>query len=154
MNNLVVPDQFQSLYDFQESIDPSFNYHLVQMKKADVKAVDYLLEQVGFRNAVTTHEDWQALEKVLSFYWKQWPEDAKQFKDAIPGIRSSKGAGGYSQSRETRHVGSIPDRLMRLIKIVFPDQQWDKEFSNKFVRRYKIFDVGGQTNLSSGKVIL
>jgi hypothetical protein len=45
-----------------------------------------------------------------------------------------------------KYVGALPNRLERLIKVIFPYQHWNKEFVNKLVKRFKIFKVGGENN--------
>lgn len=143
MNKLIIPDAYESTYSAMQQMDPSFQYTHIPVRRDKVEAIDKLLEEVGPRELIQTEEDYGALEKVFKFYTTFWPEDAVSFKKAIPDIRSSRNEGGYSQSKETKFVGAIPPILMRLIKIAFPMQQWDKNFSNTFVKRYKTFNVGG-----------
>lgn len=143
--DLSIPDQFKPLYEFERSTNPDFSYDLRPINKTFVRAVDILLEKTGNRNFVRTEQDWEAMEEVFRFYWKRWPGDAKEFSEIIPDIRKMSAPGGYSKSKEIKYVGAVPPLLMKLIKIIFPDQQWDKKFSNTFVKRYKMFNVGGRT---------
>ena len=144
--NLTIPDQFQSLYDLKKTQDPDFVYNMVPFKKSDVDAVDKLVSMSRGRSTVSTDRDWTLLSDVITFFSNRWPREWKQFVDVIPDIRHSRGRGGYSESRETKYVGALPPRLMKMIKIIFPQQQFDKEFVNLLVKRYKIFKVGGELN--------
>lgn len=145
MSDLVIPDPYESVYEFEKMKNPNFQYTHVQVPKVTLRAVDSLLNKVGARDDIKTESDWLALEEVFKFYEAFWPDDARDFKKAIPDIRSISAPGGYSESKEIRYVGAVPPILMRLMKIVFPNQQWDKKFSNRFVQKYKTFDVGGRT---------
>lgn len=142
--SLTIIDPYDTLYAFEASLGTPVKKRV--FRKSDVTAVDRLLEEVGCRQAVSSESDWVALERVLEFYWKAWPGEAKQFHSTIPDIRHTRNSGGYSKSREIKYVGAVPVRLNKLIKVIFPSQQWDKRFVNAFVKRFKLFKVGGELN--------
>lgn len=144
--SLTIPDPYESAYQAQKLMDPSFTFELKPFKKRDVNAVDSLIKEIGPRETVTSESDWQALEKVVKFYIERWPNDFKEFADSIPSIRQSRNAGGYSDSKEIRYVAALPYKLERLIKNFFPLQQYDKDFVYKLASRIKLLKIGGEQN--------
>ena len=147
---LVTVSPFDSIYALAQ--DQGYDVEYKKFKKSDVQRVEGLALDIGKREEVKTERDWEAVDKIIKFYWATWPEDAQEFYNIVPDIRGTRASGGYSKSRETKYLGALPLRLLKCIKIFFPKQQWDKNFSNKFVKRFKIFGVGGYTNLAPGKV--
>ena len=118
-------------------------------KKNVVDVVDHIVElSQGERHYVKTLDDWRVVEEVCNFFANQWPHEFKDFKEAIPQIRHSKRSGARSQSGDMVHLASVPPRLMRLIKVIFPEQQWDKQFITKLVRNFPLMKVAGEQNLS------
>jgi hypothetical protein len=146
MSDLVTVDPFMPLYAYEKLTDPKKNIVLRQYRKSLVEGVDRLVEKARGRQAVATESDWALIEDIIKFFRNEWPDEWIEFENAVPDIRHSRGAGGYSKSKEIKYVGSIPRRLDRLIKKIFPYQQWDKKFVNSLVKRFKIFKVGGEMN--------
>lgn len=144
--NLTIPDPYESAYQAQKLMDPSFTFQMKPFKKKDVTAVDVLIKEIGPRETVTTESDWQALERVVKFYIERWPHDFKEFSDSISTIRQSRNAGGYSESKEIKYVAALPYKLERLIKNFFPLQQYDKDFVYKLSNKIKLLKVGGEQN--------
>lgn len=140
-------DPYMDLYKFQKATDPSSVILARAFRKADVEAVDKLLELgKGSRETVKTDNDWNVLANVIVFFIQRWPSEWEQFRSSMPEIRETRRAGGYSRSKEIRYVAALPPRLERLIKIMFPYQQYDKKFMNQLIRRFKAFRVGGEGN--------
>jgi len=143
MSKILKPDPYIDQYVFEKQTDPNSVIVLKQFEKRIVDRVDYIVQLAhGQRDTITTENDWKVFEELVKFFSDQWPNEFREFKEAIPDIRSAKGA-GYSKSREIMHVGSIPPRLMKLTKAIFPSQQWDKKFISKLTRRFPLFKVGG-----------
>jgi hypothetical protein len=99
-------------------------------------------------------KDWEIVGELVKLFAEKWRSEFEQFKSIIPDIRSTRRAGGYSESKEIKYVGAFPGRLLKLIKAIFPDQQFDKQFVNKFVKKFPLFVVGGKNNLGKGSVII
>lgn len=138
------PDQYIDLYALEKANNPDARIVLKSYQRRIVDAVDRIVELAhGQRDEVKSESDWVIVEELLKFFAKQWPNEWSEFKSAIPDIRSLKGE-GYSQSREILHVGSVPPRFMKLMKAIFPKQQWNKNFTSKFVKRFPLFKVGGR----------
>lgn len=137
-----VIDPFQSFYDI-------YGVNEVKVfKKQDVEAADYLVKIARKRkhDYVGTFEDWGVLAKVFEFYTRRWPADWAEFSKTIVDIRGTRARkDGFSREKGregTRYLAAVPLRLMKIIKIVFPEQQWDREFTNKFIENIKIARVG------------
>lgn len=140
-------DPYFEFYAAHKETHPESKIMLRAFKKKDVEDVDELLKiSRGFRDEVKTESDWNVVAQLVIFYIKRWPEDWMQFRDTMPDIRQSRRNGGYSASREIKYVGALPLRLERLIKAIFPHNQVNKKFLYQFIRRFKIFQVGGVQN--------
>lgn len=138
-------DPYESLYKITGE-----SYEMRAVRKRDLMAVDYLIKVVGLREDVKTIDDWGALAKCFEFYTRQWPQDWSEFAQYIKDVRETRARkDGYSREKGeegVRYVGAIPHRLMKVIKIIFPKQQWDREFTEKFINNIKIFRVGEKTD--------
>jgi hypothetical protein len=118
----------------------------IAVKKSDIDAIDYLLRIGGSREDVKTLSDWGVVAKIVEFWSRRWPTEWSEFVGQMKDIKDSRARkDGYSKvkGREgTRYMAAIPLRLMKLIKIIFPNQQWDRTFTNKFMDNIKIVRVG------------
>lgn len=113
------------------------------VNKKDLEATDYLIKISGGRQAVTTDNDWVIISKIFEFWTRRWPEEWQEFGMAIKDIKETRlRTDGMSESRDTKYVGALPPRFMKLIKAVFPFQQFDKKFVYELTRRIKIIKVG------------
>lgn len=136
-------DPYESMALFQKAQDPSKQIVMRQFKRSDVAAVDKLIELAGeSRDVVKTDADWRLVEIIMQFFIERWPQEFKDFYDAIPDIRKLKNDKGYSKTKEIKHVGSLPIRFMKLVQVIFPFQQFDKKFVYKLVRRIPLLAVG------------
>lgn len=139
-------DPYMAMAQYEKMENPQKRIMLRAFRRRDVMDVDRLIEiSKGDRDTVRTDSDWRVIEELCKFFASRWPDEAKEFRDAIPDIRSTRASGGYNKNKEIRYVGAIPPRLMRLIKIIFPYQQYDKIFVNKLVKKIPILEVGGAT---------
>lgn len=140
---IIRPDEHMASYVYQKQVDPDTKIVLRQFERRVVDQVDKIIELAhGQRDYITSQNDWLVVEEIMKFWAKEWPNEWIEFKQSIPDIRSSRNEGGYSDSKEIKYVGAIPPRLMKLIKAIFPAQEWNKNFINKFVNKYKVFKVG------------
>lgn len=141
MSDIYIPDPYEENMRIQ-----GIPYEMKPMLKKDVQAADYLLKISGIREDVVTSDDWMIVAKLFEFYTRKWPEDWADFVEQIKDIRASRARrDGYSRERGmegTRYLASIPVRLMRLIKIIFPKQQWDRDFTQRFIDNIKVTRVG------------
>jgi len=142
--NIDTPDPFISIYAFEKHKNPEKKLWWVQVSKKDLEDVDRLVElSHGHRDVVSTQKDWTVVEELLKFYSARWPVEFDEFKKTIPQIKATRRKGGYSVSKEIKYVASFPPRFERLIKSVFPLQQFNKDFIYKFIRKFTLFKVGG-----------
>jgi hypothetical protein len=147
MTKILSIDKYQTLYDFEQANNPDAMIGHAIFRKADVEAVDRLLElSRGNRETVKTDDDWNVLANIIVFYIQRWPEEWAEFRSSMPEIRGTRNAGGYSKTKEMVYLASLPFRLERLIKTIFPNQQYDKKFMYKFIKRFRIFQVAGEGN--------
>lgn len=139
---MIKPDPYEDLYKFEKMQDPQAAIVLKQFERSIVEEVDHIVEIAhGQHDQVKSEKDWVVVEELVGFWARIWPQEYREFKSAIPVIREAKGK-GYSKSKEILHLGSIPPTLMKLIKAIFPLQEWNKEFCNSFVKRLPLFKVG------------
>jgi hypothetical protein len=139
-------DPYLPFYVFEKQQNPQSKLWWVAVKQKDLDTIDKLVEiSKGKRETVTSEKDWEIMAELLKFFENRWPEEFKEFKEVIPQIRATRRAGGYSKNKETMYLGALPPRFERLIKAIFPRQQFNKDFMYKLVNRYKLFKVGGET---------
>ncbi len=133
------------MYVYEKETNPNSVIMMRQFQKQVVDAVDRIVELAhGQRDLVKTDNDWKVVEELMGFWAKQWPHEYMEFKSAVDDIRETRNEGGYSSTKEIKYVGALPSqRFMKMLKAIFPAQQWDKKFSNKFVKRFPLFKVGG-----------
>ena len=140
--SLVRVDPYEDLYRVS-----GLDYEIRAVKRRDVEAIDYLLKVTGLREDVKTIGDWGAVAKVIEFYSRQWPDEWADYVNQIKDVRGSRARkDGYSREKGkegTRYLAMLPGgHFPKLFKIVFPNQQWDREFTAKFVENIKIVRVG------------
>jgi len=145
--NIVIPDQYEPFYIHEKRTNPDSKLYWLQMRKGDVEDVDHLVKiSRGKRDRCITENDWSVLEEVFDFFAKRWPSEYQEFKKVIPDIRSTRRAGGLSESGGIKYLAALPPRLERLIKTVFPMQQFNRMFMDKLMRRFRLVKVGGERN--------
>jgi len=144
---IVKPDPFIAQYVYEKQTHPEKTLVWRQFKEEDVQAIDKIVElSHGERTEIKSQKDWEIFTELLGFYQKRWPEEFIQFIETIKEIRSSRKRSAYSDSKEILYVGSIPLRFMKIIKAIFPDQQFNKKFIWNMVRRFPIFKVTKEGN--------
>lgn len=138
-----IVDPYQSMALFQKIENPNKKIVMRQFRQADVQAVDKLIELAqGNRDVVESDSDWRLVEIIFQFFMQRWPQEFNEFYSSIPDIRATRRDKGYSKSKEIKYVGALPERFMRLVKVIFPYQQYDKKFVNKLVKRIPLLKVG------------
>lgn len=147
MGKIIKPDPYLSAYVYEKQTNPSAPIVWRQFEKSAVEDVDHLVELAqGSRQTVTTDKDWQVVEEILKFYYRRWPYEYNEFVNSVKEIRETRKKSGYSSSKEILYVGALPPRFERIVKTIFPLQQFNKKFIWKMVRKFKIFKVGGEGN--------
>lgn len=109
----------------------------------DLKAIDFLVKIGSGRQSVKTSSDWVVIAKIFEFWTRRWPNEWQEFGSTIKDIRATRlNKQGESASKEIKYVGAIPVRLMKMIQIIFPFQQFDKKFVYELTKRINIIKVG------------
>ncbi len=146
MTMLNTVDPYLELYAHEKQKNPSQRIVLRAYERKYIEGIDWLERVVGKRDKVVTSNDWMALSKILEFWTRLWPHEWQEYVQSMQEIRSTRARkDGYSREKGTtgtRYLGALPPRLMRLIKVYFPYQQWDREFVDKFTNNIKISKVG------------
>lgn len=155
MGKVIKIDPYIQHYVYEKQADPSAKIVWKQFEKSVVDDVDHILEMArGERDYVKTQNDWEIFSELLNFFARRWPEEYTEFVDSVKQIRQARRAGGYSESKEIMYVGTMPLRLMKMVKIIFPAQQFDKKFIWKMIRKFPVFKVAGEGNMIKGGVQL
>lgn len=148
-------DPYISHYIYEKATDPTANIVWKQYEKRLVDKTNRIIELAhGERDTVKSQSDWDVLGELIKFWTEEFPNEYQEFKASIPDIRGSRNDGGYSKSREIKYLGAMPPRLMKMIKVIFPFQQFDKSFMYKMIKKFPLFKVGGEGNLSKGRSII
>lgn len=138
MNQLITVDPFAPLYNVG-------GYDELKMfAKKDVDDVNYLVRiSRGKRDVVSGDKDWAVVAKLFEFWTRRWPNEWQEFGKTIIDIRATRARkDGKSKTGEIKYLGALPPRFIRLIKAIFPLQQFDKKFVYELTKRIKIVRVG------------
>ena len=86
---------------------------------------------------------WLAVDRIVSLWSQYYPGEAEAYYNATKEIRDTRWDKRHAatKSKNLRYLSLIPSTLYIIIRRVFPAQNWDKEFSRKFVERYRAFKV-------------
>jgi len=148
-------DPYMSHYVYEKTVDPKAPIVWKQYQKRLVDRTNRIIELAhGERDTVKSQSDWTVVEELLNFWADEYPLEYGEFRKTIPEIRGSRNAGGYSSSGEIKYLGALPPRFVKMIKVIFPFQQFDKAFMYKLIKRFPMFKIGGEGNLSKGKSII
>jgi len=142
---IIKPDTFTPFYILEKQRHPDKKLWWLQVRQKDLDDVDKLVAlSHGNRDTVQSPQDWDIIEELLKFFVTRWPREWEEFAKVIPQIKGTRRTGGYSKSKEMMYLASLPPRFERLIKAVFPLQQFNKDFIYKLVNKFKVFKVGGE----------
>lgn len=155
MSTIQTVDPYLAHYVYEKTVNPNTPIVWKQYEKRLVDRTDRIIElSKGERDTVKSEGDWMIVGELLKFWAEEYPLEYYEFRKTIPEIRNSRNSGGYSQSREIKYLGALPSRFMKMIKVIFPFQQFDKSFMYKFIRKFPLFKVGGENNMNVGKQVL
>ncbi len=147
MNQIYQPDPYLPVYELEKQKDPTRNFVYRQFRDDDVKFVDMLVEQsLACNKKVVNDKDWDLVKSAFTHFANRWPEEFKEFKESVDLIRRTRNAKGYSKTKEIQYVGALPMRFERILKICFPENELNKEFLWKLVKKMPIFKVANEKN--------
>lgn len=126
-----------------EDVNNAVRY--VPMRRIDVELADMIIEMTsGLDPVVKGDGGWEAVERLIHVWSIKWPEQVKPFREQLDIYRAGASAnkhGAVGDAGEIRAVVSLPERLVALIKAVFPEQKIDLKFSVEFAKRFKDFQI-------------
>ena len=115
----------------------------IPIHKNDLQYIDHLVKIGSGRQSVKSESDWLVISKIFEYWTRRWPNEWQEFGSTIKDIRATRlNKQGMSASGDTKYVGALPLRLMKLIQIIFPFQQFNKKFVNQLVNKINIVKVG------------
>jgi hypothetical protein len=155
MDTIQLPDPYIDHYIYEKATNPKSHIVWKQYRKSMVERTDRIIELAhGQRDVVKSQSDWTVVGELLNFWAEEYPQEYQEFRKSIPDIRGSRNDGGYSKTREIKYLGALPPRFMKMIRVIFPFQQFDKSFMYKMIKRFPLFKVGGVGNMSKGRSII
>lgn len=112
----------------------------------------YYLEKISSGQSpdgfIATQKDWSILDEIIKVWSVAYPDMYRLHLDNIKKIRkandATKGIAKDKGGAEIRHTVEIPEKLLSLVRAIFPSQNLDKSFIYKFAKRYPIFSVVGK----------
>lgn len=126
--------------------DPQqIQWKLVPREDVELLELIWRMSDYGKRLKVETDKDWKVIEGLINIYFSRFSYEANDFIDSVKKIKASKSdVKGYSKNREILHIASLPIRLQKMIKVCFPQQQFDKKFIYGMIKRIPGFKIGGK----------
>lgn len=134
------------LYQFKKWENPDFTYTIKKVPKTDYEFVQRLERETRGATDIKTDKDWNTVKWIYAFLDKKYPHEFEEFRRAIVDIRRTRNKGGKSESGEIMYVGALPVRFHNVIRSCFPEQEFNKPFIWKLVRKLPILKVTGELN--------
>ncbi len=107
-----------------------------------VQFIDSLLnvaKKNGSKSRVETSFDWNTVE----FMYKGWrilfPQTAESFEKHMSEVRHHSNTVGTAKEKggaEVQYQLELPRPLHDMMKVIFPDQVWDKKFIQSFIKHF------------------
>lgn len=125
--------------------DPNEGIEYVPYPRQLVEAIDALIRykrELGVGDSVSSNKDWRVLLKTFDVWRVIYPEDYNAFfksqKEYWATLKNEYGVHQERGGAVIRKHAEIPQKLFRMIEIMFPKQQWDKKFLVGLARRLPI----------------
>jgi hypothetical protein len=116
--------------------------HYVPFEKEIVGFTDKLIEiahRNGSQDSVTHETDWKTIEFMYKGFKILYPKSARDFEKIMQMTRTAtrfnKGI-STEGSAKLQYMMEIPAPFYRMMKVIFPLQEWDRKFVNKFVSHF------------------
>jgi hypothetical protein len=87
---------------------------------------------------------WETIDLLVDYWSKENPTVYDSFVIEVGKKRDTRATEyGSDKNKNLRSVLDIPDRLIRMIRVIYNSEElkMDKEFFNKFWKRYAVFRV-------------
>lgn len=131
--------------DSTQVFDPMRGIDMVPFPMPLVDAIDALIlfaRENGSGGSVQSERDWKTMEKIIEVWGTLYPDHAKIFiqdqKKKWSGLLNDYAASEEKGTTMRQHI-EMPQKLHQMIKIIFPEQVWDKKFLMKFAYKLPIF---------------
>jgi hypothetical protein len=134
------------VYQFEKMKNPNFTYQIRKVPKGDFEFVEHIEKITRGATVIRTEMHWEAVRTIFDFLYRKYPQEFIEFKQAVGTIRRTRGKGGKNKTGEIMYVGAIPPRLHNVIRKCFPEQEFNKAFVWKLVRKLPILKVAGEGN--------
>ena len=111
-----------------------------------VELVDLIVKiSNGVRDKVNKEADWAVIEKLMEFYALKWPLEANSFLKTVKEIKKSRREKGLDREKNIKYLAALPEdnKLLKMIKVIFPYQEFNKDFFYKLTKRFPYLRVGG-----------
>jgi hypothetical protein len=131
----------------KKKFNPQEGIEQVPYERQMVEFIDNLIlfaRKNGSSNQVKTSMDW----KTLDFLYKGWaalyPKSASDFEIHMKEIQSvsKHGIARDKGGAMIQHQLEIPSPLYRMMRVIFPDQKWDRPFVRKFSQHFPMMRGG------------
>lgn len=123
--------------------DIELGYLKVPIEK--LKMVDKIVElRKGRPTFVDGEKDWEVIWELFVLWYTEYPEHYEEFQRSIQALRDSlKRSDAIAKEGESmiQHQLEVPEMFHRMIKICYPDQQWDRKFVKELSRRIPVLKV-------------
>ena len=121
-----------------------WNLEKIPYERYLVEFTDSLIDiakRNGSKSRVETSHDWKTLDYIYRGWRILFPQTSKEFEDHMKNWRLLATKGGLSKEKNAliQHKLEIPLPLYQMIKTIFPDQKWNKEFVKKFSQNFGSF---------------
>lgn len=124
------------------------DYETILFPSRTIKAVDHLVKLAKHttpKGRVESPNDWRILKETILVWSKYYPEDFTQFTESAKQLKRAhqfnKGIAKGDGEALIQHQLEIPEKLYHMIMSMFPNQNFDKEFVQKFMKELPLFDV-------------
>ncbi len=110
-----------------------------------LKMVDKIVElRKGRPTFVDGDKDWEVIWELFVLWYTEYPEHYEEFQRSIQELRDNlkrKDAITKEGGAMIQHQLEVPEMFHRMVKICYPDQQWDRKFVRELSRRIPVLKV-------------
>jgi hypothetical protein len=126
----------------EKKFNPKAGIKMIPYEREIVAFIDKLLEVAnrnGSKGALQTSLDWNTLDFLYKGWKVLYPEDASTFENHMKQTHTlNYRRDGIAKEKNAmiQHILEIPSPLYQMIKVIFPDQKWDKRFVRDFAKHF------------------
>lgn len=117
----------------------------LQVPTEKLNKVDRIMElRRGRPTFVDGDQDWVVLVELFKLWADEYPDQFQEFANSISIIKSelnNKNAIAKDGEAMMQHQLEVPEMFYKMVKIVYPDQVWDRKFVKGLARNIPIMKV-------------